>query len=51
MDAIHILRQLKENYRDKKKDLYMVSIDLEKTYGKASRNMLWNLVGFNKEGI
>jgi Reverse transcriptase (RNA-dependent DNA polymerase) len=39
MEAIFLIRQLMERYREQK-DLHMIFIDLEKAYDKISRNIM-----------
>ena len=40
-EAIHLLRQLIERFRDWKRNLHMVFIDLKKTYDKVLKEVLW----------
>ena len=40
-EAIHLLRQLIERFRERKRNLHVVFIDLEKVYDKMPREILW----------
>ena len=41
MEAIYLLRRVIEKYKEKKRDIHMVFIDLEKTYNRAPRDIIW----------
>ena len=40
-DAIFIIRQLQEKFLDKKKELWIAFVDLEKAFDRVPREVLW----------
>ena len=49
MEAIYLIQRLIELYRDRKKDLHTVFLDLEKAYHSVPREALWRCT--EKKGI
>jgi hypothetical protein len=41
MEAIFLIRQFMKRHREQKKNLHMIFIDLEKSYDKIPRNIMW----------
>ena len=44
IDQIFLLKQLAEKYREKKKELYVACMDLEKVRDKMCREKLWRVL-------
>jgi len=49
-EVIPLLRRLMELYKDRKKNVYIVFIDMEKAYARVLHVVLWECLG-KKKGI
>ena len=47
IEAIHILRRLMEKYREHKRNLHMIFIDLENAYDSVPREIIWKYLEAN----
>ncbi|XP_019237487.1 PREDICTED: uncharacterized protein LOC109217680 [Nicotiana attenuata] len=50
-EVINLVRRLVEQYRERKKDLHIVFIDLENAYYKVPRNVLWRCMKASKISV
>lgn len=44
MGAIYILRRLIGRFREKKKDLLMVYLDIKKAYDRIPKEVIWHIL-------
>ncbi|XP_071688217.1 uncharacterized protein [Rutidosis leptorrhynchoides] len=49
IEAIHIIKNLMEKYREKQKNLHMAFLDLKKAYECVPRELIWKIL--NDRGI
>ncbi|GMP76589.1 hypothetical protein CsSME_00033198 [Camellia sinensis var. sinensis] len=49
MEAIYLLKRIIEKYKKKERDIHMVFIDLETTYDKVPRDIIWWML--QKKGV